>query len=170
MIDPIYINLWLAFATVLLAIASVGIAIYSARKTSIEAARQIEEMRKSTEGQIETLKKIIEYQGHIEYGRLEYFRALNEFELKQDENELAIIQEDIKDFKASATEVQTNELEKEAERLSLHIRNRNILLERLKINFDYLDKTTMSILFDVDFTDPNDIKTCHRMDHFPSTE
>lgn len=170
MIDPTLINLWLAFATVLLAIASVGIAIYSSRKTSIEATRQIEEMRKSTEGQIETLKKIIEYQGHIEYGRLEYFRALNEFELKQDENELAIIQEDIKDFKASATEVQTNELEKEAEKLSLRIRNRNILLERLKINFDYLDKTTMSILFDVDFTDPNDIKTCHRMDHFPSTE
>lgn len=82
MIDPTLINLWLAFATVLLAIASVGIAIYSSRKTSIEATRQIEEMRKSTEGQIETLKKITEYQGYIEYGRLEYFRALNEFELK----------------------------------------------------------------------------------------
>lgn len=168
MIDHTLINLWLTLATVILAIASVGIAIYSSRKTSIEATRQIEEMRKSAETQVAALKNIIEQQGHIEYGHLEYSRTLNEFELKQDENELAILKEKIKNLKASITEMQAKELDLEAERLSLRIRNRKILLERLQSNFAYLDRTTMSILFDGYLTEPNEIKTCHRMDHFPS--
>ena len=168
MIDHTLINLWLTLATVILAIASVGIAIYSSRKTSIEATRQIEEMRKSAETQVAALKNIIEQQGHIEYGHLEYSRTLNEFELKQDENELAILKEKIMNLKASITEMQAKELDLEAERLSLRIRNRKILLERLQSNFDYLDRTTMSILFDDYLTEPNEIKSCHRMEHFPS--
>ena len=64
--------------------------------------------------------------------------------------------------------MQAKELDLEVERLSLRIRNRNILLERLQSNFDYLDRTTMSILFDDYLTEPNEIKSCHRMEHFPS--
>ena len=165
MCDIIYglidMDVWIALASPLLAIISIGIAIYSTRKTSEEVTKQIEEIRKSTEKQIEALKDIIEYHGHMEYGRLEYYRAKSEFKLKQDENELAILQVKIENAQQNSNLNKVKELELEAKNIQLRIKNRKIFLDNLQINFQFLDRATASILFDVDIFKNDKIKTCH---------
>ena len=160
------IDIWYPLATIVLAVVSIGIAIYSSRTTSKEAARQIEEIRNSTKEQVEALRNIVQYEGHIEWGHLEYYRMVNEFELKCDENELAFINEQIENNKP-ASKKKIKELEARANLLSVQVKNRNILLERYHTLFEYLDRTTMSILFDVDIFEHDEIKTCHKVADFP---
>lgn len=135
------INLWLAIATVILAIVSTVIAIVSTRITSKEATRQIDEIRKSTEKQVEALKDIVAHQGDIEWGHLQHYYMQNKFELYEDQRELAVIQR-----KKSRDWTSIQELKTQEEWITLRIKNRKELLENYETLLKNLDISTESIL------------------------
>ena len=120
------------------------IAIVSTRKTSKEATRQIEEIRHSTNKQVEALKDIVAHQGDIAWVHLQHYHMQNKFELLEDRRELAIIQQ----TKESRTRTKKQELDTQEKWLSLRIKNREELLDNYETLIKDLDESTESILYD----------------------
>jgi hypothetical protein len=123
------------------------VALWISRRSSRDAQRQIDEIRKSTEEQINALKDIIAHQGDIEWGHLQHYYQINEFELVHEENELAYINfriEHIGLFKQK----EKNELKIEADILSNRIKNRKMMRQNYQELLKGLDQSTNSILFE----------------------
>lgn len=120
---------WEALCSLLLSVVAIGIAIYTSRRTSKDATRQIESIKKLAQLQIESTIKQVEME--IEKNQMQIDLAMQEIQgIKRiDESVLANIvdyrEQQVKDFN-----------EKRPERIYNvyleHTRNLNLILENLK--------------------------------------
>lgn len=143
-------EIWLNIATIaspIVGVAAIIVALIISHRSSRDAQRQIDEIRKSTEVQINALKDIVAHQGDIEWGHLQHYYQINEFELVHEENELAYVNfrlEHIGLFKQK----EKNELKIEADILSARIKNRKIMRDNYNELLKGLNLSTKSILFE----------------------
>lgn len=141
---------WLNIATIaspIVGVAAIIVALIISHRSSRDAQRQIDEIRKSTEVQINALKDIVAHQGDIEWGHLQHYYQINEFELVHEENELAYVNfrlEHVGLFKQK----EKNELKIEADILSARIKNRKIMRDNYNELLKGLNLSTKSILFE----------------------
>lgn len=141
------IQFWATVASPIIGTIAIIVALWISRRSSRDAQRQIDEIRKSTEEQINALKDIIAHQGDIEWGHLQHYYQINEFELVHEENELAYINfrlEHIGLFRQK----EKNELKIEADILSNRIKNRKIMKENYQELMKGLNQYTNSLLFE----------------------
>ena len=120
---------WYALASLLLSVVAIGIAICSSRRTSKDATRQIESIKKLAQLQIESSIKQVEME--IEKNQMQIDLAMQEIQgiKKIDESVLA--------YNVGFREQQVKEFnEKRPERICNvyreHTRNLNLILENLK--------------------------------------
>lgn len=120
---------WYALASLLLSVVAIGIAIYSSRRTSKDATRQIESIKKLAQLQIESSIKQVEME--IEKNQMQIDLAMQEIQgiKKIDESVLA--------YNVGFREQQVKEFnEKRPERICNvyrdHTRNLKLILENLK--------------------------------------
>ena len=120
---------WYALASLLLSVVAIGIAIYSSRRTSKDATRQIESIKKLAQLQIESSIKQVEME--IEKNQMQIDLAMQEIQgiKKIDESALA--------YNVGFREQQLKEFnERRPERICNvyreHTRNLNLILENLK--------------------------------------
>lgn len=123
------------------------VAMWISRNSSRDTQKQINEIRKSTEQQIYALKDIVAHQGDIEWGHLQHYYQINEFELVHEENELAYINFRLEHIGLFGQK-EKNELKVEAEILSARIKNRKIMRDNYKELLKGLNQSTKSILFE----------------------
>lgn len=120
---------WYALASLLLSVVAIGIAIYSSRRTSKDATRQIESIKKLAQLQIESSIKQVEME--IEKNQMQIDLAMQEIQgiKKIDESVLA--------YNVGFREQQVKEFnERRPERICNvyrdHTRNLKLILENLK--------------------------------------
>lgn len=141
------IMFWATVASPVVGAIAIIVALIISYRSSCDAQKQIDEIRKSTMQQINAFKDVIAHQGDIEWGHLQQYYQINEFELVHEENELAYIKfrmENLGIFKKH----ELNELKIEADILSARIKNRKILRDNYKELFKGLNQSTESILFE----------------------
>ena len=120
---------WEALASLLLSVVAIGIAIYTSRRTSKDATRQIESIKKLAQLQIASSIKQVEME--LEKNQIQIDLAMQEIQgiKKIDESVLA--------YNVAFREHQVKEFnEKRPERIynvyREHTRNLNLILENLK--------------------------------------
>lgn len=142
-------EIWLNIATIaspIVGVAAIIVALIISHRSSRDAQRQIVELRKSTEQQISALKDIVAHQGDIEWGHLQHYYMINEFELVHEENELAYIQFQLKHLRLFGKG--KNELKMEEDMLSARIMNRKKMRDNYAELLKGLNQSTESILFE----------------------
>lgn len=140
------IQFWATIASPIVGVVAIVVALIISSKSSRDAQRQIDEIRKSTDEQIRALKDIIAHQGDIEWGHLQHYYMINEFELVHEENELAYIQFQLKHLRLFGKG--KNELKMEEDMLSARIKNRKIMRKNYAELLKGLNQSTESILFE----------------------
>ena len=141
------IQFWATVISPIIGAIAIVVALWVSHRSSRDAQKQIVELRKSTEQQISALKDIVAHQGDIEWGHLQHYYQINEFELVHEENELAYVNfrlEHIGLFKQK----EKNELKIEADILSARIKNRKIMRDNYNELLKGLNLSTKSILFE----------------------
>lgn len=142
-------EIWLHIATIaspIIGAIAIVVALWVSHRSSRDAQKQIVELRKSTEQQISALKDIVAHQGDIEWGHLQHYYMINEFELVHEENELAYIQFQLKHLRLFGKG--KNELKMEEDMLSARIKNRKIMRDNYAELLKGLNQSTESILFE----------------------
>lgn len=142
-------DLWINIATItspIIGAIAIVVALWVSHRSSRDAQKQIVELRKSTEQQISALKDIVAHQGDIEWGHLQHYYQINEFELVHEENELAYIQFQLKHLRLFGKG--KNELKMEEDMLSARIKNRKIMRDNYAELLKGLNQSTESILFE----------------------
>ena len=149
-------DLWVNIATIaspIIGVIAIIVALCISRRSSRDAQKQIDEIRKSTKEQINALKDIVVHQGDIQWRHLQHYYQINEFELVHEENELAYINFRLKNLGLFGHK-RKNELKIEADILSARIKNRKIMRENYQELLKDLNQSTTSILFE-QVPDPN---------------
>jgi type III secretory pathway component EscR len=137
------IQFWATVISPIIGTIAIVVAFYVSRRASKEATQQIEEIRKSTEKQVEALKDIVAHQGDIAWVHLQHYYMQNKFEFYEDQRELAVIQR-----KKSKKWTKDQELDTLEEWLTLRIKNRKELLDNYETLIKDLDESTESILYE----------------------
>lgn len=141
------IQIWATVASPIVGAIAIIVALWVSHRSSRDAQKQIDEIRKSTNEQINALKDIVAHQGDIEWGHLQHYYQINEFELVHEENELAYINFRLKHIGLFGQK-EKNELKIEADILSARIKNRKIMRGNYKELLKGLNQSTTSILFE----------------------
>lgn len=120
---------WYALASLLLSVVAIGIAIYSSRRTSKDATRQIESIKKLAQLQIESSIKQVEME--IEKNQMQIDLAMQEIQgIKRiDESVLAY---NVEFRKQQVKEFNERRPERICNVYREHTRNLNLILENLK--------------------------------------
>ncbi|MBO7458609.1 MAG: hypothetical protein J6T80_05075 [Paludibacteraceae bacterium] len=143
-------EIWLNIATIaspIIGAIAIIVALCVSRKASKDAQKQIDEIRKSTNEQINALKDIVAHQGDIEWGHLQHYYQINEFELVHEENELAYVNFRLEHLNLFGQK-EKNELKIEADILAARIKNRKIMRDNYRELLKGLNQSTTSILFE----------------------
>lgn len=136
------IQFWATVISPIIGAAAIVVALIISRRSSRDAQRQIDEIRKSKDGQINALKDIVGHQGDLTWTHLQHYYMQNKFEWYEDQRELAAIQR----AKKSRICTKKQELDTQEEWLSLRIKNRRELLDNYEVLIKDLDESTESIL------------------------
>lgn len=141
------IQFWATVASPIVGVVAIIVALIISYRSSRDAQKQIDELRKSTAEQVNALKDIVAHQGDIEWGHLQNYYQINEFEIVQEENELAYINFRLEHL-SLFRQKEKNELKIEADILSARIKNRKIMRDNYLELLKGLNQSTTSILFE----------------------
>lgn len=132
-------ELWINIATIASPIIGV-LAIIVALIISTRSSRQSKD----------ALKDLVAHQADINWGHLQHYFIMNEFEKTDEENRLTFIQKKITEFEKDGrhSKLELDELKMQEQLLSTRIKNRKILRDNYEIILGNLDKSTKLILFE----------------------
>ena len=125
---------------------AIVVALIISHRSSRDAQRQIDEVKQSTEKQIEALKDIIEHQAYVHNGNLLHYQMQTKFELLEEERDLSYVRIVLDSEKRKVARNRIKELELQEQLLELRIKNRKELLENYEAISEQLDKITEALL------------------------
>ena len=144
------IMFWATVASPVVGAIAIIVALIISYRSSCDAQKQIDEIRKSTMQQINAFKDVIAHQGDIEWGHLQHYYMMNLFEQTDEQNRLNFLQKKIHEFEKAGThsKLEMDELRMHEQLLSTRIKNREITNGNYKKLLQKLDISTTSILFE----------------------